>query len=57
MIKRMAIVENGIVTNVVLVDTTSDWKTRVGEAIEHDHAGIGWEYTGNEFIEPPPDGE
>jgi hypothetical protein len=46
---RFAIVENGIVTNVVVADApaASNW-------IQTDQAGPNWLYNGSTFSPPPP---
>jgi hypothetical protein len=46
---QFAIIENGVVTNVVVADEAleSNW-------IETDQAGIGWLYQNGEFLPPPP---
>jgi hypothetical protein len=46
---KFAIIENGVVSNVVLADETleSNW-------VETDQAGPGWLYQDGEFLPPPP---
>jgi hypothetical protein len=46
---RFAIIENGVVSNVVLADEAleSNW-------VETDQAGPGWLYDGSTFSPPPP---
>ena len=46
---KFAIIENGVVSNVVLADAPleSNW-------IEIDQAGPGWLYQDGEFLPPPP---
>jgi hypothetical protein len=46
---KFAIVENGIVANVVVADEAlaSNW-------VETDQAGPGWLYQDGEFLPPPP---
>ena len=46
---KFAIIENGIVANVVVADEAlaSNW-------VETDQAGPGWLYQGGEFLPPPP---
>jgi hypothetical protein len=46
---RFAIVENGVVTNVVVADApaASNW-------IQTDQAGPSWLYNGSTFSPPPP---
>lgn len=48
MSKTFAIVENGVVVNIALSETSLEpnW-------IETDVAGIGWEYNNGQFVEPP----
>lgn len=50
-----AVVENGIVTNIVTWDGATPWSPVSGEAIlVEDSAGIGWTYSGGKFINPNP---
>jgi hypothetical protein len=46
---KFAIIENGVVSNVVLADEAleSNW-------VETDQAGPGWLYDGSTFSPPPP---
>jgi hypothetical protein len=46
---KFAIIENGIVANVVVADEAleSNW-------VETDQAGPGWLYQNGEFLPPPP---
>jgi hypothetical protein len=46
---KFAIIENGVVSNVVLADEAleSNW-------VETDQAGPGWLYQDGEFLPPPP---
>jgi hypothetical protein len=46
---KFAIIENGIVANVVVADEAlaSNW-------VETDQAGPGWLYQDGEFLPPPP---
>ncbi|HAT3955397.1 TPA: hypothetical protein I9Y43_004038 [Kluyvera ascorbata] len=48
-----AVVENGIVINVVVWDGQSEWNPDVGEAIPAtDGVGIGWTYSNGVFEAP-----
>jgi hypothetical protein len=51
MSNRYAIIENGLVTNVVLAD--ADLASQSGW-IECPNAGPGWKYDGTTFTEPDP---
>ncbi|EKS5466246.1 hypothetical protein QB691_000112 [Escherichia coli] len=55
--KEWAVVENGIVVNVVLWDGISEWHAgedqEVIEVVGDSQAGIGWTYSGGEFVPPP----
>lgn len=58
--KRYAIVEDGVVTNIVLWDGIAEWK-HPGQAIdasakENEFIGVGWTYDGEAFKAPkhPP---
>jgi hypothetical protein len=46
---KFAIIENGVVSNVVVADEAleSNW-------VETDQAGPGWLYQDGEFLPPPP---
>lgn len=46
---KFAVVENGIVTNMVIADAAleANW-------VQSDEAGIGWLYDGSAFSAPPP---
>ena len=46
---KFAVVENGIVTNMVIADAAleTNW-------VQTDEAGIGWLYDGSTFSAPPP---
>lgn len=46
---RFAIIENGVVSNVVVADAPleSNW-------VETDQAGPGWLYQDGQFLPPPP---
>jgi len=46
---RAAIVENGVVTNVIIIDAPEDFP----EAIVNEDAQIGWAYNGTDFLPPP----
>lgn len=49
-----AIVENGLVVNIVVWDGNSQWSPELGNALPcHSPVSIGWSYDGNEFIQPP----
>ncbi|MGQ7792909.1 hypothetical protein ACUN0C_10915 [Faunimonas sp. B44] len=52
---RYAVVEDGVVTNVVLWDSETPWAPEAGEAIACPiDVGIGWACDGEGF-RPPPD--
>jgi hypothetical protein len=51
MSNRYAIIENGLVTNVVLAD--AEFAAEQGW-IECPNAGPGWKYDGTTFTEPDP---
>jgi len=46
---KFAVVENGIVTNMVIADAAleANW-------VQTDEAGMGWLYDGSTFSAPPP---
>lgn len=52
-IKNMAQILDGIVVNVSLWDGISEWNPEhnIVEIPEDSHAGIGWSYINNEFID------
>lgn len=52
MTKRYALIENGLVTNVILAD--AEFAAAVGAIPCSDAAGPGWLYDGTTFSEPPP---
>lgn len=55
-VKRYAIVENGVVSNVTLWDgDTKEWQPPKGSTAVKcgNDVGIGWAYTGGEFAPPP----
>jgi len=53
--KQYAVIENGIVTDVVIWDgDTKSWRPPAGaQAIQTDAAGIGWTWDGQTLIPPP----
>jgi len=52
-VKRMAVVENGIVVNVIVYDPQGTWLPQPDQTlIEHDRASIGWAYDGENFTDP-----
>ena len=57
LMKEWAVVENGIVVNVVLWDGISEWHAgedqEVIEVVGDSQAGIGWIYSGGVFVPPP----
>ena len=52
MTKRYALIENGLVANVILADPA--FAAAVGAIPCSDTAGPGWLYDGATFSEPPP---
>lgn len=48
---RYAIIENGVVTNVVVANAET---AAQNGWIECDHGGPGWTYANGVFTEPPP---
>lgn len=56
-----AIVENNLVTNVIIADTVEIAEQVTGKTCieynESNPAGIGWTYDGKKFIAPQPEGE
>lgn len=49
-----AIVENGVVTNVIEWDGETEWVPDAGVAVLTDGTvGIGWSYAGSKFTAPP----
>ena len=52
---RHAIIENGVVVNVIEWDGQSEWSPPDGtQAVQSDAAQIGWPYRDGQFISPPP---
>ena len=55
--KRFAIIDDGVVTNVVLWDETTDWTPPEGTTTvlvpDDSMVGIGWTYTDGIFNAPP----
>ncbi|MIE68101.1 hypothetical protein EL06_00955 [Salmonella enterica subsp. diarizonae] len=48
-----AVVENDVVTNLVIWDGKSEWSPETGTAVLVNGAcGIGWSYDGKSFIAP-----
>lgn len=51
-----AIIENGIVVNVIVWDGTSEWSPPKGSSVEDittlPNVGIGWTWDGRSFAEP-----
>lgn len=56
-----AIVENNLVTNVIIADTLQIAEEVTGKTCveynEDNPAGIGWTYDGEKFVAPEPEGE
>ena len=56
-----AVIENNIVTNVIVADTLEIAEDVTGKTcVEYDEdnlAGIGWNYDGEKFVAPEPEGE
>lgn len=56
-----AIVENNLVTNVIIADTLQIAEEVTGKTCveynEDNPAGIGWTYDGEKFIAPQPEEE
>lgn len=54
-----AVIVDGTVNNIVVLDETSDWKkpeaSQLVELNEHDIVGIGYEYVDGKFIDPNPE--
>lgn len=49
-----AVVENGVVINIVVWDGKSEWQPVTGEAVQcPSQVGIGWFYDGSNFSQPP----
>lgn len=49
-----AVVENGVVINIVIWDGKSEWKPVTGQAVLcPSQVGIGWLYDGSHFSQPP----
>lgn len=49
-----AVVENGVVINIVIWDGQSEWKPVTGEAVPcPSQVGIDWLYDGSHFSQPP----
>ena len=49
-----AVVENGVVINVIVWDGQSEWKPVTGEAVScPSQVGIDWLYDGRNFRQPP----
>ena len=55
MIKRIAIIENGVVVNVALWDGVTTWNPRGTTVDVTDKPSVGprWTYDGADFIAPP----
>lgn len=52
-VKRLAIIENGVVINVAAVDVDSDWSPGENRTtIESEEASIGWIFDGTKLINP-----
>lgn len=52
---KYAVIDHGVVINIVVWDGESEWRPEEGEAVETTaEAGIGWKYDGNSFTPPPP---
>lgn len=58
---RYALVEDGIVVNVVLVDEASSYVEPEGVSLvsleAHDEVGIGWTLSGSEWLDTRPEPE
>ena len=51
--RTAAIVENGTVINVIVIDADHELADNEVEYTDEKPAGIGWEYDGTNFIAPP----
>lgn len=57
MIKRIAMIKNGLVENVAIVEEGSDWAPEGFELIDvtdQVEVGPGWAYADGIFTAPPP---
>jgi hypothetical protein len=52
--RTAAVVENGIVTNVIVVSADHQLADNEIEYTADKPAGIGWPFDGTNFIAPPP---
>lgn len=50
---RYAVIENGVVTNVILLADVADWAGE-GDVVKSDTANIGDSYNGTDIIPAPP---
>ena len=53
MIKRIAIIENGVVVNVALWDGVTTWNQQGTDVTDQPQVGPGWTYDGADFTAPP----
>lgn len=55
---KYAIIENGIVTNVIMLDDTNDYTPAVGALLvkieDGEAVGTGFTYDGTTFVDPNP---
>ena len=51
---RYALIENGVVTNAVLLADIADWHTPTDTLVKSDTANIGDSYNGTAIIPAPP---
>lgn len=51
--RTAAVVENGTVINVIVIDADHELADNEVEYTDANPAGIGWEYDGDKFIAPP----
>ena len=56
--RTLAIIENGIVTNIIVIPEgeagNTEIKARKGVEVTGLNIGMGWKYDGKNFIEPEP---
>jgi hypothetical protein len=51
--RTAAVIENGTVVNVIVIDADHELADNEVEYTADKPAGIGWEYDGTDFIAPP----